>query len=334
MALDFNPQERGMFTAPRMPNATWGGLVQGYRQMGSPLEAIGAGLDRSARISNQNKLMDLLGSGKLDLSDPGKAYQQAAPLLNRTTESAVQNFGDLLTRSLQSRQEKRADVAQELAKDQAQWNRENQLAELGFKNLGAELEQKRFDREGLLLPQQKQEANLRNKLLQLQIEGQQKALKQGKAPKTYINPKTGDVHYMTPDQAKVAIASGKDVVPAEDYVTVEGFKRGAPATQARSKKIQEWVSLPDSAKKRLFEEGLAKDNWFEDVDLTEENMKELMQVENTLEPPEWLEYINLPISARPAYLMNKISGKVEEKPFWERYVPWGSDVNLITNKKK
>ena len=300
MALDFNPQERGMFTAPRMPNATWGGLVQGYRQMGSPLEAIGAGLDRSARISNQNKLMDLLGSGKLDLSDPGKAYQQAAPLLNRTTESAVQNFGDLLTRSLQSRQEKRADVAQELAKDQAQWNRENQLAELGFKNLAEERQAKLAPLQEALLGEQIISSRASRNLADRQFQANQAAkLAEAKQPKAYVD-KEGNVHYVPK-----AEALQKGYIPFDVSQQVVKAGRESPSNQAYIQKGIEWATAPEEYKKGIYEKGLAKSNLVEDVNLGDKEMAWLNSVEQALTDEERAQFAALPDDEKVRYLLNK-----------------------------
>jgi hypothetical protein len=331
MALDFNPQERGMFAAPRMPNATWGGLVQGYQTMQSPLQAIGAGLDRSARISNQNKLTDLISSGRMDLNDPMKATQQALPMLNRTTESAVQNFGNLLNRSLQARQERRADAAQALQEKQAQWNREEALANLGFQNLEAQNAQETLRMEQEMNPLRRALLNEQIKSQQFNREMQRRHLAAEQAQKekeamlkdAYIDDK-GNVVYATRGEAIL-----KGYTPFDVTQNVRRSVLESPGNRHYIQKGVDWAKLPDDVKKRYYEESLAARNKFEDVDIGPEELEKLNQIEQSLTDEERAQFAAVPLERKAQWLLDKGKMMVIDRPWLYRYSPVGSDIEFV-----
>ena len=334
MALDFNPQERGMFAAPRMPNATWGGLVQGYQTMQSPLQAIGAGLDRSARISNQNKLTDLISSGRMDLNDPMKATQQALPMLNRTTESAVQNFGNLLNRSLQARQERRADAAQALQEKRAQWNREEALANLGFRNLEAQNAQDRLrmDQEmnplrKALLGEQIKSQQFNRDLQRRRLEAEQaQQEKKAMTPGAYMD-KDGNVVYTTKGDAML-----RGLVPFEVTQNVVRAQRESPGNRAYIQKGVDWATAPDSHKRDVYERGLASQNIIEDVDIGQKELAWLNSVEQSLTDAERAQFAALPDNEKVFYLLRKGRARTVDRPWFYRYMPWGSDIQIVNEE--
>ena len=332
MALTFDPQERGSFAAPRMPNATWGGLVQGYRNMQSPLEAIGMGLDQSARISNQQKLMDRIGSGKIDLSNPGKAYQQAMPLLNRTTENAVNTFGNLLTNTMKAREEKRLQDSAQLMRDQFaqqklrdQWGRERDLANLGFRNL----QEARAEKQ--LSDQMKTNA-LSRLLTQAQINKANKPEK----PKMsmYVDPQTGKRFWLSEDEALSARSQGANIMPMGAYQNAEQFNQSHPVTQARTKRAADFIAKPTAEKRREYEKSLEDRNLFWDVDLSQEQVDQLNKIESLLTPQEINYYSTLSPAAKMEYLLNRAGYELKEKNWFEQLWPFGSDYEFRPKKGK